>query len=489
DLVCEEGLSQVFYIVSNFYETKTFTAIEYGIDWTGAAGGYIPAEAGVCAPASYNTIPTTVPEWPEDGSGIAIALNSGEWSGTCVPTTWIGAYFYCSKPGQLTLMANPTTGDIGWLSGGLTWDPAAIGALGNGVAGIKVCSEAPPEEEACCFPDGRCVMLFEADCDAQGGIFYGGDCAVVLCPQPPEACCFPDGSCAMLLEADCATQGGVFYHGEDCATFTCPQPPDPEACCFEDGHCEMLLEADCIAAGGAFYGGDCAVADCPQPPEPEACCIGVTCVMLLEADCLAQSGVFYAGEDCATFTCPLPPEPEACCFEDGHCEMLLEADCIAAGGDFYGGDCAVADCPQPPEPMACCLEDGTCVDVYAPGECDALGGELYETVNCTTPGFACPLPPEAACCIDYDETCYMLTEAACLAQSGTWNEGMDCATFTCPLWRVCCVGNDCYITTEGGCAGMAGVWHPEWTDCTGNPCYIPVPSDPESWGAIKSIYR
>ena len=59
-----------------------------------------------------------------------------------------------------------------------------------------------------------------------------------------------------------------------------------------------------------------------------------------------------------------------------------------------------------------------------------------------------------------------------------------------PIWRVCCEGELCHITTEFGCTGLNGEWHPEWTTCEPDPCDVPpVPTDPESWGAIKSVYR
>jgi len=85
----------------------------------------------------------------------------------------------------------------------------------------------------------------------------------------------------------------------------------------------------------------------------------------------------------------------------------------------------------------------------------------------------------------------MMTADACAAAGGVWYDGMVCESaggdFNCPLWRVCCEGEVCTITTEAGCAGE---WHPEWDSCgPPNPCEEPVPSDPSSWGSIKSIYR
>jgi len=150
---------------------------------------------------------------------------------------------------------------------------------------------------------------------------------------------------------------------------------------------------------------------------------------------------------CAETVCPQPPEPQACCLEDGTCVVVLPDECLGQGGTVYPDlTCDTVVCPQPPE-MACCLADGSCVSVFSQTECDALAGVLYADVTCTTPGFTCP-QPVAACCFDFDNNCYMQTEADCVAAGGTWYVGMDCASFTCPFWAVCCVGEVCHITTR-----------------------------------------
>ena len=88
----------------------------------------------------------------------------------------------------------------------------------------------------------------------------------------------------------------------------------------------------------------------------------------------------------------------------------------------------------------------------------------------------------------------MMTQETCLAAGGTWNEGQTCSavggSFDCPLYRVCCIGEECQIITEGDCEHLGGDWHPEWEACLRtNPCATPLPVSPESWGAIKAVYR
>ena len=370
---CDDAVAHVWYVVSQFYESKTFGQIEFGITYDPSA--WLLAGAGFCWPPTGGLI-TEYPgegSWPYDGSAVALAVSDEEWSGACVATHWLAGYSYCDPLGpgigMIDLVASPQTSFIGWGSMSGLFSPDCVGAMGIGQAGRPCCSEAP-EPFACCLPDGNCVdVMTEAECDGMGGVAY------------------PD----------------------ICANTACPQPPEPEACCFPDGSCQMLLEGACVAAGGTFY----------------------------------------AGEDCATYQCPI-------------------------------------------ELMACCMPDGSCVDVLDQAECDGMGGVLYPTNYCAEPDFVCPQPPpEFACCFEFDNACYMMTEADCQAGGGMWNDGMVCTSaggdFDCPFWAVCCVGEDCTITTAEGCQGE---FHPEWDSCTpDNPCEYPVPNEPASWGSIKSIYR
>ena len=149
---------------------------------------------------------------------------------------------------------------------------------------------------------------------------------------------------------------------------------------------------------------------------------------------------------------------------------------------FFNSEC------QPPS--ACCFPDGHC-EVLAVGTCVEAGGTVYAEPSCDPN--PC-LQPESACCLPLDETCYTLDEQTCLQGGGIWYDGMMCSTaggdIECPLWRVCCVDEDCYVVTMEDCAELNGEWHPEWESCEpDNPCEIPVPAAPDSWGSIKSVYR
>ncbi len=267
------------------------------------------------------------------------------------------------------------------------------------------------------------------------------------------------------------------------------EEPEPTgACCNEaTGVCTITTQSDCAYS---WLGPDvpCDATTCPAPAPMGACCLvdqGV-CVVMTEADCVGQSGEYQGDDtDCDPNPCVIPSQ--ACCFGPD-CLVLPPAECLAEGGTVYAElVCDPNPCPPVIE-MACCLEDGSCAAVQTAEECQAAGGSLYPDVTCSTPGFACPVPI-AACCLDYDEQCHLLTEAECLAGGGEWHEGMDCDQVTCPPWRVCCIANDCFILTETDCTEQGGTWEPGQMGCEPNPCEAPVPVDPSSWGAIKSVYR
>jgi hypothetical protein len=107
---------------------------------------------------------------------------------------------------------------------------------------------------ACCFEDGRCQNVSEADCDSLGGIWHYPDtCETYDCPQPPVgACCFEDGTCQNLQEADCAAMGGIWHYPDTCETYDCPQPPTG-ACCHGE-ICTIETQRDCESTGGTYKG-------------------------------------------------------------------------------------------------------------------------------------------------------------------------------------------------------------------------------------------
>ncbi len=87
--------------------------------------------------------------------------------------------------------------------------------------------------------------------------------------EPTQGCCFSDGSCADLTEAECIEKNGTPQGaGTNCATTQCPVPEPTQACCLPDGSCAGLTLAECKARGGTPQGAgtNCTPGlQCPVP--------------------------------------------------------------------------------------------------------------------------------------------------------------------------------------------------------------------------------
>ncbi len=179
-----------------------------------------------------------------------------------------------------------------------------------------------------------------------------GDVFLNDCVTPSGACCFADGTCQVLTQADCDFQSGSYQgDGSACDPNPCLQP---EACCFEDGTCTYVFADLCAQSGGAPQGPGtvCDPNPCPQPPVPGACCFADgSCQVIFQDGCEQAGGVFQGeGTGCDPNPCPPPPPPTgACCFADGSCQVITQDECSAQGGFLWteGGDC-VDDCPPVP---------------------------------------------------------------------------------------------------------------------------------------------
>ena len=84
----------------------------------------------------------------------------------------------------------------------------------------------PTETGACCLQDQSCAVLLAADCQSQGGSYFGAGttCVGVVCKLPPiGGCCLADNTCVEVRAIECGALSGV-YQGNDttCITVTCP---------------------------------------------------------------------------------------------------------------------------------------------------------------------------------------------------------------------------------------------------------------------------
>jgi hypothetical protein len=167
---------------------------------------------------------------------------------------------------------------------------------------------------ACCFPDGSCIVISEAECQAAGGTYQGAftDCSV--CPPPPiEACCFPDCSCIEAPVGQCPPGSVPQGQGTTCTPNLCECPPPIEACCFADGSCVDALFGQCPTGSvGQGVGTSCATVTCP-PPVTGACCLpDVTCLEGATFDeCNAAGGLWYPNTPCDQACKPDAVEPKS----------------------------------------------------------------------------------------------------------------------------------------------------------------------------------
>jgi hypothetical protein len=157
-------------------EDKIWCGVQFGL------GDYNPyifymVNGGENCLANSLEIPTS--GWPGPTTGISIAATDMPYEGNCF---W--GYTYYGSIGDFTPTIIP-----------ITVDPSHefIG-FGN-----------------CEAPAGVCA--------AQGGSFGVYTDGVAVYPSDPGACCFPDGHCEMLVEAECTE--GTFYPDDTCDPNPC----------------------------------------------------------------------------------------------------------------------------------------------------------------------------------------------------------------------------------------------------------------------------
>ncbi len=345
----------------------------------------------------------------------------------------------------------------------------------------------PPQTGACCFTNGSCTVDTEAACTGSGGAYEGDgtDCDPNPCPQPQGACCVPDGSCSITTEAACSglyqgdgttcspnpcepycpeativieiytddyasettwtlsLQGGgviasggsdysdfTLYTHEICVTyagchdFTIFDSYGDGICCdYGNGYYNIYYEGGLVASGGGFDSQE-TVSDIGGCIFVGACCFADgSCTGDIEESACDTAGGTYQGDGIACSPNPCP-QPGACCLPDGTCSQALESEC---DGVWQG---AGVDCSPDPCTLlgACCMLDGSC-DYVLQGDCT---GNWQGAGTMCEPNL-CPQPPSGACCMPDGSCASAMTEANCLAVSGTYQgDDVACASVSCP---------------------------------------------------------
>ncbi|MBM3287187.1 MAG: hypothetical protein FJY88_07545 [Candidatus Eisenbacteria bacterium] len=127
----------------------------------------------------------------------------------------------CPQPGAC---CDLVTGDCAYVLREACLPPRQF--LGEGIACAP--QNPCPQPGACCdLATGDCYFIQQADCIAPR-VWYGGPCLPQNpCPEPPHtgACCFQDGTCRVITEAECTAAGGFLWViDEDCVD-DCPPVP------------------------------------------------------------------------------------------------------------------------------------------------------------------------------------------------------------------------------------------------------------------------
>ncbi len=227
---------------------------------------------------------------------------------------------------------------------------------------------------ACCYDDGTCDDLNEADCNDAGGNWQGTGTTCADDPNPClGACCEGEGGTTCVEDStpdSCAADGGTF---QDFGSTCDPDPCVSEggACCLQ-GNCSIQSnEVTCLASGeGAYYLGDgttcgdvdCSVVGCCQhftegvgsycvnSPETEECNVffgtglfccepniignATCCLDLLQYCCNDPANLDISG--CCYFT-------EDCCYPFC-CDQITQTCCEAEGTVFGCCDNATEEC-------------------------------------------------------------------------------------------------------------------------------------------------
>jgi hypothetical protein len=247
---CATYCPVVWYVLAAWgTEDKTWCGTEFGL---GAfdAGLFGFVEAAPCFPVEGLEIPTA--GWPGPNEGTAFVVTGDPWMGNWVPVYYFGGYAYgYAAPGDIPLDVDPPTGFAGFgncLAPPQSFPAYALGSMGINYDGIVPDFPEPPMPWACCFDDGRCQMLTEADCAAAGGIAWLEQvtCEPNPCDQP-GACCI-GGNCVVNFEEECMMIGGQWLGPNT----VCSPNPCPAVCCF--GHeCVIILEEECLQGGGYWH--------------------------------------------------------------------------------------------------------------------------------------------------------------------------------------------------------------------------------------------
>ncbi len=345
--------------------------------------------------------------------------------------------------------------------------------------------EGDPTGACCIGPNGACVQVTQADCQAMNGFYRGdgSDCSVC---GVSGRCCVNDGgvvNCSEVPLWECAnTPGWMLFTTPGNCTTDCGQIG---ACCYTDG-CLDTLELICtLFYSGTFLGEGTSCDDCGEIPTTGMCCIELAgrgsyeCIETTFDDCVFNQGgeFFGVGVICDDlYFCGDFSEAGACCLPSGGCVYTTIDICeFDLNGVFQGeGEwCVDVDCGGDPTPGACCYNDGTACDVVSLAECFSLGGSFAGPNTFCGPDTCIDMLGK--CCLQDgkgNSYCLTIDINGCFGIPGSafWSlPGLceDPGEPPCPPLGACCLpSGGCALTTVETCQNFYnGTYKGNGTNC------------------------
>lgn len=334
-----------------------------------------------------------------------------------------------TEPTILTWTVEAEGASVGWIAGFMEQTAPGVPGCDNTTGYIAPyaigaeCDKLSVSTE--CTVPGTYYM-FVAPYDFNGlpctseDIDYVAGLSCEVCEIPEGACCFADGSCQVLWESTCLGQGGVLWLGADTTcepNNPCPQPPPNDDC----------VTAEEIIVGTSVTVDNTAATD---DPESEATCgtglvnqavwyyvqgtgntmTATTCSL---GSAIADSKIQVWCNECSNLVC-VDGNDDGCTDPNvangllstvSWCSDPNEVYYIAVGG--YSSNVGVIEltvfddgtpCDPPvncePPLGRCCYGDPVQCVVNLLPECDLLGGDWTEGLDCNTP---CPEPFAETC--------------------------------------------------------------------------------------------
>ena len=224
------------YAVFPLANTPRLKSLGWGITLSAVNGGGVVIEHNGAPSDSVFFI--TSAGWPPATVGIAevgMSLAGNVWTSPVDEMWWFSGYAYAGavgEPQMFNVVANSQLGNQLFGDDGIPAlvDPiAGYGSLGFGQPGHTFCPTGIVIG-ACCFTTGTCQMLSAVECQTAGGSFFGGDCAVTVCPIPVYGACCVGGVCNVVTPGVCQGAGGTYYgNGTICEPSPCPVPTETKS--------------------------------------------------------------------------------------------------------------------------------------------------------------------------------------------------------------------------------------------------------------------